>query len=149
MLNEKNIFLNLDVYTKQDVLKFIANKACEIDICEDEKGILSDLNKREEEFSTGIKDGFAIPHAKSEYVKTPTILFLKTKNGIEWGTMDDKEVNYIFALLVPKENEDNIHLKMISKLTVCLLEDEFKEFIKNCNDEKQLKDYILKNMEVE
>ena len=63
--------------------------------------------------------------------------------------MDGTDVKYVFSLLVPKENEDNIHLQMISKLAVCLLEDEFKNFIQSCNDAVELKEYIIKNMEVE
>ncbi|MDE6181679.1 MAG: fructose PTS transporter subunit IIA, partial [Eubacteriales bacterium] len=127
MLKEENIFLNVNATKKEEVLEFIANKAFKLNICKDEQGLLQDLKKREEEFSTGLQDGFAIPHAKSKYVTAPTILFLKTEKGIDWGTMDDKKVNYLFALLVPSENENNIHLQMISKLTTCLLEDDFKE----------------------
>ena len=149
MINEKNIFLNLDATNKQEILEFISKKAVELGISDNQEGVLTDLNKREGEYPTGLQDGFAIPHAKSQYVKTPTILFLKLNNPIEWGTMDDSSVKYIFSLLVPKENEDNIHLQMISKLAVCLLEDDFKEFIQSCNDVKELKDYIIKNMEVE
>lgn len=149
MLNEKNIFFNLDATNKQEVLEFISNKAVELNISDNKEGLLGDLNKREGEFSTGLQDGFAIPHAKSEYVKKPTILFLKLNSPIEWGTMDGTDVKYIFSLLVPKENEDNIHLQMISKLAVCLLEDEFKDFIQSCNDKVELKEYIIKNMEVE
>lgn len=148
MLNEQNIFLNLNLNNKQDVLEFITQKAQELNVCENTSGLLADLNHREEEYSTGLQDGFAIPHAKSEHVKEATILFLRLNHSIEWGTMDDTEVNYIFSLLVPKENEGNVHLQMISKLAVCLLEDDFKEFIKSCNDVTELKNYIGQNMEV-
>lgn len=148
MLNEQNIFLNLNLNNKQDVLEFISNKAHELNICKNISGVLEDLNHRELEYSTGLQDGFAIPHAKSEHVKEATILFLRLNTSIEWGTMDDSKVSYIFALLVPKENEGNVHLQMISKLAVCLLEDDFKEFIKSCNDSTELKEYITKNMEV-
>lgn len=148
MLNEQNIFLNLNLNSKQDVLEFISNKAHELNVCENISGLLEDLNHREAEYSTGLQDGFAIPHAKSAHVKEATILFLRLNTSIEWGTMDDSEVSYIFALLVPKENEGNVHLQMISKLAVCLLEDDFKEFIKSCNDVTELKNYISENMEV-
>ena len=55
----------------------------------------------------------------------------------------------MLALLVPEENEGNLHLMMISKLATCLLEDDFKETLKSVTDKKELKDYILKNMEVD
>ena len=95
------------------------------------------------------QDGFAIPHARSNHVKKAAILYLRTDEAIEWGTMDDKKVNYLFSLLVPEQNEGNLHLQMISKLATCLLEDEFKNTVKSATNKLELKDYILKNMEVD
>lgn len=132
---------------KEDILRFIANKASELGISTNEEGLLLDLKKREEEFSTGLQDEFAIPHARSSYVKEASILFLKTQKPIEWGTMDDQQVHYLFSLLVPSENEGNVHLMMLSQLATCLLEDDFKAFVKSCDDKQDLVSYIYKGME--
>ena len=149
MLNEDYIFLNVKADNKDQILKFIADKANEYNICDNCEGLLEDLKKREEEFPTGLQDGFAIPHARSRHVKKIAILYLRTDEAIEWGTMDDKKVNYLFSLLVPEQNEGNLHLQMISKLATCLLEDEFKNTVKSSTNKSALKDYILKNMEVD
>ena len=74
-------------------------------------------------------------------------MYLRTKQGIEWGTLDDKKVNYMFALLVPANYEGNIHLQMISTLATCLLEDDFKEKVKSSCDRAELKKYIQEKME--
>lgn len=147
ILAEENIFLNVDVYEKDDLLEFIADQAVSLNIAYDANGLLSDLKKREQEFSTGLQDGFAIPHAKSRFVEIPSIFYLKTKGDIEWETMDGRKVNCAFSLLVPMENEGDTHLHMLSQLATCLLDDDFKEYVKSTNNKKELVTYIYKKME--
>lgn len=133
--------------SKQELLEYVAKKAQELHICDNSQGLLKDLLAREQAFSTGLQDGFAIPHARSDYIKEASILFIKTKNPIDWGTMDGNQVHYMFSLLVPKENEGNIHLMMLSQLATCLLEDDFKAYVKSCQDKALLVSYIYKGME--
>ena len=121
-------------------------KCLEDSICQEED-LYIDFMNREAEFPTGLQDGFAIPHARTERVKKIAIMYLRTKQGIEWGTLDDKKVNYMFALLVPANYEGNIHLQMISTLATCLLEDDFKEKVKSSCDRAELKKYIQEKME--
>lgn len=146
LIEDNYIFLNEDYKSKQELLSFIAAKAEELNICDTKEGLLEDLLAREAEFSTGLQDGFAIPHARSSHVKKVSVFFIRNKSILDWDTLDDSEVHYLFALLVPKENEGNIHLQMISKLATCLLEDDFKDKIKSTSDKSELKDYILKNI---
>lgn len=146
LIEDNYIFLNEDYKSKQELLSFIAAKAEELNICDTKEGLLEDLLAREAEFSTGLQDGFAIPHARSSHVKKVSVFFIRNKSILDWETLDDSEVHYLFALLVPKENEGNIHLQMISKLATCLLEDDFKDKIKSTSDKSELKDYILKNI---
>lgn len=146
LIEDNYIFLNEDYKSKQELLSFIAAKAGELNICDTKEGLLEDLLAREAEFSTGLQDGFAIPHARSSHVKKVSVFFIRNKSVLDWETLDDSEVHYLFALLVPKENEGNIHLQMISKLATCLLEDDFKDKIKSTSDKSELKDYILKNI---
>lgn len=146
MIEDNYIFLNEDYKSKQELLSFIAAKAEELNICDTKEGLLEDLLAREAEFSTALQDGFAIPHARSSHVKKVSVFFIRNKSVLDWETLDDSEVHYLFALLVPKENEGNIHLQMISKLATCLLEDDFKDKIKSTSDKSELKDYILKNI---
>lgn len=146
LIEDNYIFLNEDYKSKQELLSFIAAKAEELNICDTKEGLLEDLLAREAEFSTGLQDGFAIPHARSSHVKKVSVFCIRNKSVLDWETLDDSEVHYLFALLVPKENEGNIHLQMISKLATCLLEDDFKDKIKSTSDKSELKDYILKNI---
>lgn len=144
---EEHICFQVPGKQKLDILKYVAAKAKELNICDNSEGLLIDLLHREEEFSTGLQDGFAIPHARSSHVKEASILFLKTEDEVEWGTMDGNNVHYLFSLLVPKENEGNVHLMMLSQLATCLLEDDFKDYVKKCDDKQALVSYIYKGME--
>ena len=83
MLNEDYIFLDVKVTNKNQLLGFIADKAHEYNICDNREGLLEDLIKREAEFPTGLQDGFAIPHARSNHVKKAAILYLRTDEAIE------------------------------------------------------------------
>lgn len=149
MLREENIFLNQDLTSKEEVLDFIVNKAFEKGITDNKEGLLRDLWSRESEYSTGIQDGFAIPHAKSSHVKKASIFYIKTIKSIEWETLDDSDVRYIFNLLAPAENESNIHLQMLSRIATCLMDEDFIEEVKNSNDESQLVEYIIKKTQGE
>ena len=147
MLKEEYIFLELDVSTKDEVLTFISHQAQKMNITDDEEKLYADLIARESEFPTGLQDGFAIPHARTENAKEIAIMYITTKQGLEWGTLDEKLVHNMFVLLVPSHHEGNVHLQMISKLATCLLEEDFKEKVKSCTNKAELKEYILKEME--
>lgn len=147
--SQKNICFNVQGNNKNTILTYIANHAYALGLCDNAQGLLADLKKREAAFPTGLQDGFAIPHARSKHVLEASILFLKTEQDIEWGTMDDKKVNCLFSLLVPEENEGNVHLMMLSRLATCLLEEDFKAFVKTYEDKQTLVSYIYKGMEEE
>ena len=82
----------------------------------------------------------------SQYLTQSQLFFVKCKNELDWETLDDSKVKYLFALIVPMENAGNEHLLMISKLATSLLEDEFKDKVKSSTDKAELKEYILKIM---
>lgn len=145
MFKDEYLFFDVDINTKTEALKFISHKALELGLTDDEDGLLGDFLKREEEFSTGLQDGFAIPHAKSDFAKKIAILYVRAKNNISgWETLDDSVVTDMFALIVPKENAGNEHLMMISKLATSLLEDDFKAKIKTSDNKAELAEYISK-----
>lgn len=145
MFKEEYIFFDINVNTKTEALEFISNQALKLGLTDNRDGLLKDFLKREEEFSTGLQDGFAIPHAKSFHAKEIAIIYVRCKKPIEeWETLDDSSVTNLFALIVPKENAGNEHLMMISKLATNLLEDEFKNTVKSSVNKSELAEYISK-----
>lgn len=103
---------------------------------------VEDVKKREAISTTGIGDGVAIPHAKSSWVKKPTVVVGKSAKGIEWESLDDEPVNMVFLIAVP-EGEGNEHLKILQVLAVSLMDDEFKEKIEKANDKKVIEELLI------
>lgn len=143
---EENILLDVDVVSKEELFKVIANYAYQSGYAANATETCEAFNEREAEYSTGLQDGFAIPHAKSNAVLQPTVLFIRLKHEVEWETFDDSAVKNVFALMVPKEDEGTAHLEMLSRLATALLEDTFIRQVQQSEDKTQLVELIKKEM---
>lgn len=144
-----NIILNSLATTKEELLKEIAQYAKEKNYIDNVDNIYQAFLTREAEYSTGLQDGFAIPHAKALSVTTATVLYVRTNQVLDWETFDDGGVTDVFALLVPKKEEGTVHIKMLSQLATALLEDSFKEELKATNDVKKIVNIINLGMNEE
>ena len=82
--------------------------------------------KREEEFSTGIGMGIAIPHGKSEVVTEASIVFGKSEKGIDYQSMDDELAHLFFLIAVPNDSSD-VHLRALSEISRKLMHSEIRE----------------------
>ena len=98
---------------------------------------------REEESTTGIGDGIAIPHGKCDAVKKPGLAAMVIKNGVEFEALDDEPVTLLFLIAAPN-TEDNIHLDVLSKLSVMLMDEEFTESLRNASSVDEFMDIIDK-----
>lgn len=138
----RNILLNINVTDRDGLLRFIS-KQCEIfGYTNSSKGLYDSFIQREKEYSTGLQDGFAIPHAKTNFVKSAQIFYVRLQHPIEWKTYDDKSVTDVFVLMVNESGTGKVHLKMLSNLATALLEDEFKKKIHELNDSEKISEYI-------
>lgn len=86
--------------------------------------------KREEEFSTGIGFGIAIPHGKSGVVTEACIVFGKSKKGIDYESMDG-EPAYLFFLIAVPEKSDDTHLRALSEISRRLMHSDTREKLMN------------------
>lgn len=82
--------------------------------------------KREEEFSTGIGMGIAIPHGKSDTVKEACITFGRSDKGIDYGSMDGEPAKLFFLIAVP-ENSNDTHLRALSEISRKLMHEDVRE----------------------
>lgn len=81
--------------------------------------------KREEEGTTGIGEGIAIPHAKTDAVSAPGLAAMLVPQGVDYDALDGQPVHMIFLIAAPN-TEDNVHLEVLSRLSVLLMDDEFR-----------------------
>ena len=85
---------------------------------------------REEEGTTGIGEGIAIPHCKSDAVSRPGLAAMVIKDGVDFDALDGEKVSLIFLIAAPN-TEDNIHLDVLSKLSVLLMDENFTSGLRN------------------
>lgn len=85
---------------------------------------------REEEGTTGIGEGIAIPHCKSDAVSRPGLAAMVIKDGVDFDALDGGKVDLIFLIAAPN-TEDNVHLDVLSKLSVLLMDENFTSGLRN------------------
>lgn len=85
---------------------------------------------REEEGTTGIGEGIAIPHCKSDAVSRPGLAAMVIKDGVDFDALDGEKVSLIFLIAAPN-TEDNVHLDVLSKLSVLLMDENFTSGLRN------------------
>jgi len=119
----------LDCHAKDvdEALKFIADKSVELGLGKDADAIYRAFRAREDMGSTGMTDGFAIPHAMDPNITETAVIVLKFAEAPEWKTMDGNPVVYAIALLVPTEEGSGAHLEMLSKIARVLTHANFRK----------------------
>jgi PTS system nitrogen regulatory IIA component len=137
VLDEKMMVFDLKAKTKGEVLEELVKVLKENDVVDDEKGFLEVVKKREEEFSTGIGYGVAIPHGKSSLVKKPSIVFGKSQNGIDYNSMDGKPAHLFFLIAVP-DNSNELHLKVLADLSRALMHKEVREALEKASTPEEV-----------
>ena len=85
---------------------------------------------REEESTTGIGEGIAIPHGKCDAVKTPGLAAMVIKNGVDYDSLDGEPVTLLFLIAAPN-TKDNVHLDVLIKLSVMLMDENFTTSLRN------------------
>lgn len=147
ILKPENIFIEV-VINK-------AKKECAIEkiskLCSEKLGIEDEVlykkfMDREELDSTGFGNGVAIPHAKVLNLKSPMIGIVKFSKAIEWDAIDGQAVNVAIPLIMPAEDENNLHLKIISSFARKLAHREFIEKLNTEMDPMKLYNYIIQEM---
>ena len=125
LISSKTIDINANALSKEDILKqavaLIAKSGKINDVEEYQKGVFA----REEESTTGIGEGIAIPHCKSDVVKAPALAAMVIKDGVDFNSLDGEKVNLLFLIAAPN-TKDNVHLEVLSRLSTMLLDDDFK-----------------------
>lgn len=114
------MIMNLKAKSKDEVIDEMVHKYFEQGVIDDEKLYKADIVKREQESTTGIGDGIAMPHAKDKAVKRATVLFAKSETGVDFDALDGQPVQLFFMIAAP-EGANNTHLQALSSLSSLLI----------------------------
>ena len=129
-----NVFVGQSLATREDMLRFISDKAAELGITDDAGTVYEAFVAREEMGETGMTDGFAVPHAKSDDIKEAAVIVVKNDHAIEWPSFDDKPIDIAISLLVPDGEAGTMHIRLLSKTAVLLMKDGFKALVRDTDD---------------
>ena len=136
LLSEKTISTTVVAASKEDVIKqavaLISNSGAIKDVAVYEKGVF----KREEESTTGIGEGIAIPHCKSDVVAKPALAAMVIPEGVDYAALDGEPVHLLFLIAAPN-SEDNVHLDVLARLSEMLMNDEFKNKLLAAKSKKE------------
>lgn len=137
IIDRRLVSLSLDAKDKEEAIQKICRMMYDAGKVTDYNEYLAGVKARELEFATGMGNGIAIPHCKNSCVKDAAFTLVKLKNPIEWGALDNEPVDYVIMLAAP-DSSDNVHLKMLSQLAVSLMDDDFRESLKDAADVDQI-----------
>ena len=129
-----HVFLNNPAKNVEEAREFLSAQAVKLGIADDEKAVLDAFKAREAEGTTGMMEGFAIPHAKADAVKKAAVLVVKFAGDVEWESMDNKPIKVAIALCVPGGEAGTTHLKLLSKVAVMLMDETFRKDVLAADD---------------
>ena len=134
-----HVFLGNTASSVDEVLQFLSEKAVELGVTDDAEATLEAFKNREAEGTTGMMEGFAIPHAKSDAITEAAVIVVKDESGVTgWDTMDGAPVNVAIALLIPGAQAGTTHLKILSKVAEALMDEDFRSTVKGSTDAAEI-----------
>lgn len=135
----ENVFVAEDFASRDEALSFVSNQAVKAGIAGDADAVMNAFLAREAEGTTGMMEGFAIPHAKSDAITEAAVIVVKDESGVTgWDTMDGAPVNVAIALLIPGAQAGTTHLKILSKVAEALMDQDFRATVKGSSDAAEI-----------
>ena len=130
LLDARSISLTGTPKTKSEALDQIIDLMVRSGKINDREAYRAQVYAREEESTTGIGEGIAIPHGKCDAVTKPGLAAMVIKDGVEFDSLDGRPVTLMFLIAAPN-TKDNVHLDVLSKLSVLLMDENFADNLRN------------------
>lgn len=135
----ENVFVAENFASRDEALSFVSNQAVKAGLADDADAVMNAFLAREAEGTTGMMEGFAIPHAKSDAITEAAVIVVKDDSGVTgWDTMDGAPVNVAIALLIPGAQAGTTHLKILSKVAEALMDEGFRATVKGSSDAAEI-----------
>ncbi len=138
LLDKNSISLDGTPKSKTEALDQVIDLMIKSGKINDAEAYKKQVYAREEEGTTGIGEGIAIPHGRGESVSKPGLAAMVVKDGVDFESLDDEPVHLIFLIAAP-HTKDNVHLDMLSKLSVLMMDEDF---VKALLDAKTVDEFL-------
>ena len=137
LLTEEFVVTHLEGNSKEDIINAIVDLAAKSSKVLDKEKLRTSVFEREKIMSTGVGDGFAIPHGKTDAVSDIVGAFAVTAEPIDYESLDEKPVRLVF-LLVSKANAVGAHIKLLSKISRLMNKPEFRNKLLDVRSPKEI-----------
>ncbi len=145
-LRPEGIIMEMSATEKLSAIKELVEHMVTNKIAKDREQLFEALAKRENLESTGIGEGVAIPHARTDAVDEVVLVFARSKTGIDFSALDGKPSHIIFLIASP-ENKKSEYIMTLAKLSRLLRHGTVREQLKNAQNPNQVLEIIKKNEE--
>ena len=129
LLDKRSISLSGTPKSKSEALDQVVELMVNSGKINDKEAYRKQVYAREEESTTGIGEGIAIPHGKCDAVDRPGLAAMVVKDGVDFDSLDGEPVTLIFLIAAPN-TEDNVHLDVLSKLSVLMMDEDFSQALR-------------------
>ena len=136
LFKKESIDLNVKASSKKEVIEKAVKLMEHNGNIKDKQKYLELVIKREEEGSTGVGEGIAIPHGKGDVISKPGLAAMVIPDGVDFNSLDGKPVKLLFLIAAP-DTKDNIHLDVLSRLSTLLMDTNFKEKLLNAKSKEE------------
>ena len=133
LLKKQSIRLDGKADSKEKVIREMVDLMAEGGNINDIDSYRETVFKREEEGTTGLGEGIAIPHGKTEAVGAPGLAAMVLPEGVDYDSLDGEPVYLIFLIAAPN-TEDNVHLEVLSRLSMLLMDEDFRNNLLHAKD---------------
>lgn len=142
-VKSQNVLLDIACASKAEALDLLSRKAVELGITEDYDTVRAAFDAREAEGSTGMMDGFSVPHAKCDAIAGAAVIVLRFANAVaDWESIDGSDIMFAIALLVPGAEAGTTHIQLLAKVARALMDEEFRNVIRTADQPDQVSDVI-------
>jgi len=148
LIKEEAIVLHLQAQSKQEAIDQMIERLNHLGYLSDVDAYQKAVLDRENQGSTGIGFGVAIPHGKSKGVKTSGLAFARLAKPIDWQSLDGNPVSMFFLIAIPEENAGNEHLQILAAISRKMIHEAFRTKLMAAKTPKDLLQ-ILKEPEQE
>jgi PTS system fructose-specific IIA component len=142
LIDQNLIVLNLKSNRKEEVIKELAELAFAEGKITSVNDYVQTVLDREKLFTTGVGNGIAIPHGKTDSVKESMMVFAKLDQQIEWESLDGKPVDLVFLLGVPEKDANDLHLQILSRISRKLMDDIFVDKLRKSQTKDEVMDIL-------
>lgn len=143
LLDKRSISLNGAPKSKEEALDQVVALMAKSGKINDAEAYRKQVYAREEESTTGIGEGIAIPHGKCDAVDRPGLAAMVVKDGVDFDALDGEPVTLIFLIAAPN-TKDNVHLDVLSKLSVLMMDEAFSDSLRNARSVDEFLEIIDK-----